>query len=358
MKTKIYFIIASLLTLQLSTAQVLFTENFNNLAVGEVSTDPTGTTPGKGGWYVKKTSTPYTFTVAITPETGRGNVLVIGSNTNNTNGNGNGAVLTQKNINTLWNNRMFGNNVFKLEYDIYLIGSNQYRIESVVGLINDITGRGLLQIVMGNNAIIPSTTQAVIGATYYDTASTPYYKNLYLGANNTSRYDNFPYNSWLSVELFIDYKYEVGIIKGGKIYIYIPILNILKTADFTHSETIDLLNIRGFGSGNLTVAVKYDNIKITALQTMPSYILSVEEVLGNKFNLYPNPATNVVNITNAENLVVEKITVYDIASKEINTQTFNNQAEIQLNIENLENGTYMLHLQTNQGTAVKKLIKK
>src|SRR5690606_3916740 len=135
MKTKIYYIIASFLVVQLSTAQVLFSENFDNLAVGEVSTDPTGTTPGKGGWYVRKTSTPYTFPVEITPETGRGNVLVIGSNTNNTNGNGNGAMLTQKNINTLWNSRTVGNNVIKLEYDIYLIGSNQHRIESRVALI-------------------------------------------------------------------------------------------------------------------------------------------------------------------------------------------------------------------------------
>jgi len=49
MKTKIYYIIASLLTAQLRTAQVLFSENFNNLAVGEVSVDPTVTIPGKGG---------------------------------------------------------------------------------------------------------------------------------------------------------------------------------------------------------------------------------------------------------------------------------------------------------------------
>ncbi|RRA91082.1 T9SS type A sorting domain-containing protein, partial [Paenimyroides viscosum] len=44
--------------------------------------------------------------------------------------------------------------------------------------------------------------------------------------------------------------------------------------------------------------------------------------------------------------------------KQLRTHTFNNEAEIQLNVESLASGTYMLHLQTAQGTAVKKLVKK
>ncbi len=57
-------------------------------------------------------------------------------------------------------------------------------------------------------------------------------------------------------------------------------------------------------------------------------------------------------------MVVQQVTVYDIAGKLITTQNFNEQAEIQLNVENLASGTYMLHLQTNEGTTVKKLVKK
>src|SRR5690606_24183963 len=132
-------------------AQVLFSENFDNLAVGEVSNDPTGTIPGKGGWYVKKTSTPYTFPVEITPEIGRGNVLAIGSNINDKNGLGNGAGLAQKNINTLWNTRTVGNNVLKLEYDIYLIGNSQDIISTTVGLINNLSNRSMLNVSMYNH---------------------------------------------------------------------------------------------------------------------------------------------------------------------------------------------------------------
>lgn len=84
----------------------------------------------------------------------------------------------------------------------------------------------------------------------------------------------------------------------------------------------------------------------------------MNEILAEKFNMYPNPATNIVNITNRENMLVSQITVYDVTGKQMSTQSFNNEAEIQLNVENLPSGTYMLHLQTEVGTAVKKLVRK
>ena len=356
MKIIIIFIIANLLAVQLSTAQVLFSENFDNLAVGEVSTDPTGVTPGKGGWYVKKSLPPYTFPVEIVPETGRGNVLVIGSNINSTNGLGNTATLTQKNINTLWNSRTVGNNVFKLEYDVYIVDSSQILNQQV--LLSNLTNKGTANINISNyrsgyNGNLPSATKAYLFASYFDTIS----KILFLGKNNTAEYDNFPYNTWLSLEFFIDYKYEAGSVTGGEIYIYIPKLNILKIADFTHNEIIELLGLHGGARAALQVAVKYDNIKLTALNTLPAY-LGVEDFISQKFNLFPNPATNEVTITNSENMLVQQVVIYDVSGKLITAQNFNEQLEIQLNLENLASGTYMLHLQTAQGTAVKKLVKK
>jgi len=358
MKTKIFYIIISLFAVKLSTAQVLFSENFDNLAVGEVSTDPSGATPGKGGWYVTKNLPPYTFPVEIVAEPGRGNVLAIGSNKNTKNGLGNNSSLTQKNINILWNNRTFGNNILKLEYDIFL-DSNQSMIWSTVGLgdvTNLWTGRIFINNHSGGGIVTPN--KGYLNVNYLASSNPINFLNMNLGLNNTSEYNNFPYNTWFGVQLFIDYTYEAGNVIAGKIYVYIPALNILKKADFTHSEIIDLLMIAGGARADLQVAVKYDNIKLMALNTLPSYILSNSEFISQKFNLYPNPATNVVNITNAENMLVNKVTVYDSSVKQLSTQSFNNENQIQLNVENLASGTYMLHLQTNEGIAVKKLVKK
>ena len=74
--------------------------------------------------------------------------------------------------------------------------------------------------------------------------------------------------------------------------------------------------------------------------------------------MYPNPATNVVNITNTENMLVKQVTVYDSNGKQLTTQSFNNKTEIQLNVENLVSGIYTLQIKTNAGLAVKKLVKK
>jgi len=160
----------------------------------------------------------------------------------------------------------------------------------------------------------------------------------------------FPYNTWIKVEAFIDYN-------TNKVYFYLPTLNLQAKGSFTQNGKP---NVVGFFVNQLNAAsvAKFDNIKISALQTLPSYILSNNEFITATFNVFPNPATNMVTITNNENIVVEQVTIYDISGKVINTQTFNKENEVQLNVEHLARGTYMLHIQTNEGTAVKKLVRK
>ncbi|WCM41478.1 T9SS type A sorting domain-containing protein [Flavobacterium sp. CBA20B-1] len=356
MKTRIFYIAAVFLFTHLCTAQILFTENFNNYALGEVSTDATGAIPGKGGWYVRKAYPNNPAPCEIVAEAGRGNVLAIGGNINNFT-QGNTSRVIQKNINTLWNGRTQGNNILKLEYDVYTVSTSVStdKMGGYVGLSTATSNKYTVSNVIDNIvAGKPSAVNAKLQTGYYTPSGTQY---IYLGVNNTPEYTNFPYNTWVSVQLFVDYEYEAGNVIGGKIYVYIPALNILKGASFTHNEIIEILHLHGGGTGNLPVAVKYDNIKLTALSTLPNY-LGVENFLAENFNLYPNPANSVVNISNAENMQIQQITVYDVAGKQLSTKNYNNETEIQLNVEHLASGTYMLHLQTNQGTAVKKLVKK
>src|SRR5690606_25516297 len=117
----------------------------------------------------------------------------------------------------------------------------------------------------------------------------------------------FPYNTWHKVELFYDYT-------AKKAYYYIPNLNLFKVDNIISTITNLPDNICVYGSGlKIGSVVKYDNIKLTALPSVPNYILSANEMVSAKFNLYPNPATNVVNIINNENMLVEQVTVYDIS---------------------------------------------
>ena len=82
MKRKLLIAAGFLLT-QLCSAQVLFTETFENYTLGNLGTDPTGVMPGQGGWL---TSDVYSSTKAndlslITNEPIKGKALTLTTNT-------------------------------------------------------------------------------------------------------------------------------------------------------------------------------------------------------------------------------------------------------------------------------------
>lgn len=176
-----------------------------------------------------------------------------------------------------------------------------------------------------------------------------------------------PHNTWFTIKMYIDFNTK-------KAYYALPYATVV--ADFLRFENGSNLieKYKPTGLGCLFSStfistqtplpqieeayVKIDNIKITALYSVPPEVLGTDNFLAQKFNIYPNPATHVVNITNSENILVNKVTIYDIAGKQLNTQNFNNETDLQLNVAHLASGTYMLHLQTNEGTAVKKIVKK
>ncbi len=310
-----------------ANAQVLFSENFNSYPTGHLNTDYTGATAGQGGWFANRPSGVST-TAMVIPETGKGNVLSISTTGNFSNEN---ADVIKNGIDILWNNRTAGNNILKMEYEIY--GSGLF-----------ITSGALYN---SNVQYIRFLFQASVLYRIQASPST----NMH-SSSDLKQYDatTFPYNMWIKAELFIDYNTK-------KCYFYLPTLNLFRVDDFFANNMAD--NIY-FGVSQLKPGsvVKYDNIKLSALPTVPAYILSANEMVSATFNMYPNPATNVVNITNTQNILVEQITIYDMAGKQLKTQSFNNESEVQLNIENLASGNYLLHIQTNAGLAVKKLVKK
>jgi hypothetical protein len=317
-------------------AQVLFNEDFDSYPAGHLNTDYTNTTPGQGGWYVSKGTNNLNGGAIVVAEAGKGNVLYMATTSNTT-------LVQSVNFHQpygsiVWSNRTAGNNIFKFEYEVYTDGT--FNTGGTVAGTNAFSAYGFA----GVNLRIANSSEIVALHQYNQSGGSQ--------SITLQNYNNavFPYKMWLKVEVFVDYN-------TNNAYYYIPTLNLQKTAKFTHNKVPEGLD---FAAGSLKSAsiVKYDNIKLTAIQTLPSYILSTNEQLATKFNLYPNPATNVVNITNAENMVVQQVIIYDINGKQLSKQNFNNVSGIQLNVENLASGTYMLHVETEQGTAVKKLVKK
>ncbi len=82
--------------------------------------------------------------------------------------------------------------------------------------------------------------------------------------------------------------------------------------------------------------------------------LGVEENRLQNILLAPNPTKGLVTLHNS-NLPIQAISIYDMVGKKVwhTTQILNNQ----INLYNLKSGMYLLHIKTNQGVLVKKVVK-
>src|SRR5690606_12327671 len=348
MKRKLLIAAGFLLT-QSCSAQVLFTENFENYTLGNMFTTVSNNTiPGQGGWYLLGGYSDASMANAykITQEPNRGKVLTLTTVSIPTQKTS--LKLVKQGLDTFINQRTAGNNVLKLEVDYYT--GEQHNVSGF-------TPSQIFGLNYGNNAIgehnnhllrlyfISDKGEARVHYNRGDTQF-PYMR---FGKNGVGR-NNLPYNTWITYIIYLDYN-------NGKIYCEIPYLNAIGVGDqfLANSSSTNLfedfkpteirMNFSVHDEGrNIPLTNKYDNIKITALNAVPPHILSAESFLASHFSMYPNPASNIVTITNSENFLVQQIAVYDTAGKLITTDNYNNKTEIQLNIEDLASGTYLLHL--------------
>src|SRR5690606_2802489 len=309
---KYFFIIFSLLFVNYINSQVLYTENFDNHSVGNLGTNTTGAVPGQWGWLTYSQNTQVNSFFSVVNETGRGKVLDISTGLTSTES----LLAFKTNLSPLLNNRNAGNNVLVFEIDYYT-GSKH---------ATNTAGNTSRIVIAGNDGNVltyPTATNlavVVLEKTVGKFSAHPFV------SNNTAIGEYIPFNTWIKFVFYLDYT-------NRKVYFEIPNINKVFVTDFLKNETsINLIQDFPINSILLEAVVtssinepqiytrnRYDNIKITALGAVPPNIvaLSTTEQLAAKFNLYPNPATNVVNITNSENMLVNQVTVYDISGKQL-----------------------------------------
>jgi|SRR5690554_223464 len=81
---------------------------------------------------------------------------------------------------------------------------------------------------------------------------------------------------------------------------------------------------------------------------------SSQDFFKENFSMYPNPVTDVLNITSINGLNVNEIKVMDVTGKVVKVQ--NNASSV--NVADLTAGTYLIDITTNEGKATSKFIKK
>ena len=85
------------------------------------------------------------------------------------------------------------------------------------------------------------------------------------------------------------------------------------------------------------------------------YRLSNIDEQNGKFNVYPNP-TNGLVVLNLSTSTTGDYKIYDLTGKLIIDSKFTNQTDLQIDLSNLQNSTYILKVSTANDTFTKKLI--
>jgi hypothetical protein len=83
-----------------------------------------------------------------------------------------------------------------------------------------------------------------------------------------------------------------------------------------------------------------------------------DSVLAEAISLYPNPASDIINISNNSNVELEGITVYDMNGRiVIQHNVTNNSRHQTINVSELSSGIYMAQVKSAQAHTIKRIIK-
>ena len=99
-----------------------------------------------------------------------------------------------------------------------------------------------------------------------------------------------------------------------------------------------------------------DNGKFGSQATYMIYVnypAGVEDVTMENTTVYPNPATDVINISTAEN--VQRVEIFNMQGQLVKAEI---GAVMSISVKDLANGFYTLKLTTDNGTSMHKIIKK
>ncbi len=369
MKKYIYIIYTLCLLGGSVQAQVLFSEDFNSYNTGDLGTihsysssanlTPNPPVAAQGGWFITEQYSAAIYVndyeVKIEAETGRGNVLTLKSIPNSS-ATSHGIYISKViGSETLWSSRNAGNDILKFEYDLYT---------GNLGLSGNIPITAVnLGKAKNNGFNFPNATdltQMMVGR-YYNLEAANIFRELGLGKEFNREFKSLGTlsdNSWVSIIMYIDYT-------TGYVYLEVPSMNkAIKSTTVINSRNLEIIDHVVIHlalvdtTKGVSCFVKYDNFKMSAVNTLSALILDIDGFFSSKFNVFPNPVTDVITITNSENIGIEQIEVFDISGKTVKSQSYKMENEVQLNIDNFASGTYLLHIKTHDGTAVKKVVKK
>jgi hypothetical protein len=349
---KILLSVAFLGAILSANAQQIVFEDFETLNVGNVGTDITGAALGQGAWGTYTAAGANSDFQIVNFDANYGKSIQLTGSATASN-----SKFMFQDLATDWNNgRTAGNDIVEMEFDIYTGGTTTSKNSHRFIIFNGDGSKSLgglvfypeTKIVRANFNSTPGTNPngnytISLGGTLGDADIT-------LAANRWYRM-GFSYNATTGALRFVSAGiFDVTITNGMT---YAGAALVLNPGQVP--SEYDFINFAGTGNTVSTNAI-FDNmrLKFTNANTLGS---DANEIVSSKFSVSPNPANNVINITNADNMLVNGVTVTDLNGRTVKNVSFDNVASAQINVADLASGMYILNVTSDKGTATKKFVK-
>jgi hypothetical protein len=352
---KKFLLLSLVLSSSFASAQIIQSEDFNGLTIGDIGTDVTGAAAGQGGWFTVTSNgaTPTTGT-----NSGNSNFQVVASGFDATNGlkivssNGNkgNRFMWKDGLDTAWGARTEGNEIIEVEYDFY------------TGPATTSTAQVGLRLYATDDSVDPVATRTVNGFVY--TMNTRVLQGVaYL--NNAGTYGTYLINlaaapglvltadTWYRIGFAYDTATGETIWRASTVYTGLPEANW--AGPFPSITELDFVSVAPTTNAAASDAI-FDNLIVEA--TPVEALLGVNPVNEvATFSVFPNPSTNNFTITSSNSLTINGVEMYDINGRTVKSMKLDNLTSANVNISDLAPGVYMVKISSENGSTTQKVVK-
>ena len=328
-----------------ANAQSLLTEDCSFMTVGDVGTDLTGATVGQGEWRIfAPAGTPLSHMAVVDMAGTYGNAFQITGSATNT---GTKYIYNETLADT-WPLRTVGNEIAEVTYDFFTGPVSTSKNTHRVALYNS-TG------VLIGGILVQMDTKEVRGIARYNNAGTVGNYVFGLGATAATPILLAP-NTWY--KLGFSFNKTTGEIKWkeGTGLFNRFVIGVSTGIDVAELDILSSAILFAADVNTVASVGVYDNITATATATDTLLATESVEFSASNFETYPNPATNVVNISSKNN-GINSVVMTDVNGRTVKNINIASTTETQINISDLAAGVYMMKISSNEGTTTKKIIK-
>lgn len=122
------------------------------------------------------------------------------------------------------------------------------------------------------------------------------------------------------------------------------------------------LDLSSFAGQTVYIAFRHHNTTNMDFISIDDVAVSAETLgmndhIASQFLVFPNPATDIITVSNTNNILVSNITIGDTNGRRVSSLSFEPVQEAQVNISVLASGIYVMNIVTDKGVITRKVVK-